>query len=145
VRVVALLAFAALVLAAGCGGGAGGGSEDFAKQANAICTDVESQIDEIDTPTTLDELADSTEEVQVIFEGGLDDMRQLEPPSEFQDEFDEFISLNEEKLAALGDLADAARAGDVAKVEQITDEGVKTEARSDKLARGFGAPACADD
>ena len=140
------------VMLAGCGGGDGDGgnggtltSEELATQANAICADTEEQIDAIDTPQTLDELADSTEQVQSIFEEGLDDMRQLEPPADLQDEFDEFISVNEDQVVLLGDLADAARAGDEAKVAQISEDGEQSETRSDELARGFGADQCADD
>src|SRR5262245_56624865 len=145
---------AVVILAGGCGGGGDGGDggsggtltkDELAAQANAICADTEEQINALKTPTTLDDLADATEQVQGIFEDGLDDMRQPEPPADLQDEFDEFISVNEDQVVLLGDLADAARSGYEANVAQISDDGEESESRSDELARGFGAKECADD
>ena len=137
---------------AGCGGDGGDGgnggaltSDELAAQANAICADTEEQIDAIEAPQTLEQLADSTEQVQEIFDAGLADLRELEPPADLQADFDEFISVNEEQSARLGEVVEAARANDEERVAQIAEEGEQAETRSDELARAFGAEECADD
>ena len=95
---VAVLGIAAAFAAAGCGGDGGGGealsAEEFREQADAICNDFEAQLQEVEPPTSPDDIERFVDEAVPIIEDGTGELNSLQPPSEFQDEWDRVVEIN---------------------------------------------------
>ncbi|MGH3040897.1 MAG: hypothetical protein ACRDNG_04005 [Gaiellaceae bacterium] len=148
-RVVGLAALAAVALAAGCGGGGDGGgggerltAEEFVQQADAICEDTNQQLDELNEPENVDDLAALAAEAVSINEQSVDALRELNPPEELQGQFDRALELLDQQNALGRELVTAAEDGDQAKIQEIVAQGepLQTEARG--IAGELGLTKC---
>jgi hypothetical protein len=150
---VTCVAALALGLVAGCGGGGDSGGSggdrlsqsEFVSQANAICKDVNDRIDAVDAPTSVADLAEPTQKVKDIYDDGISKMQDINPPASAEDDFNEFIDISQQQSDRLSQIVDAAKAGDAAKVTQITNEGSTADKRSDTLATKMGLDECASN
>ncbi len=100
---------AAALLAAGCGGDDGPTREEFTREANAICKRHTAKIEEaaskvlgggqLPNPREFGKLARGTiiPEVKQQFE----ELREVEPPEDLEDEYSEFLDTGEETVAKL--------------------------------------------
>src|SRR5712692_9833331 len=82
-RRAVLLGFCTAVVAAGCGGGAGGkvlSHDEFVKQANAICTDYNNRIAALGTPQGLGDLVAFAQKGSAIAAEDVDKFAKLKPP-----------------------------------------------------------------
>jgi hypothetical protein len=153
VRGGAVAMLCAAALAAGCGGGGDGGdgggerltAEEFVQQADAICEDTNQQLDELDEPANVDELAALAAEAVSINEQSVDALRELNPPEELQEPFDRALELLDQQNALGRELVTAAEEGDQARIQEIVAEGepLQTEARA--LAGELGLTECGSD
>jgi hypothetical protein len=149
------LAAAALVLsgsllAAGCGGDGGGGNgelsaEEFRQQADAICADFEQRLDEVEPPTSPDDIQRFVNEAVPIIEEGTGRLNDLDPPDEFQDEWDRVVEINEENLATIRSVRDALEDNDIAEAQRLIQEAGGNEEEADQLARDIGLTECGQD
>ena len=136
------LALGAL-LGAGCGGGDSGLSrEELISQADAICAEYEQRTEELEQPQDLDDVEQFVGETRTLIQEGIDELRELEPPEELADDYNEWISQNEENLRLLEDLEAAAAAGDQAEVQELLTEAQEAGARADRLAGDMGFEEC---
>ena len=134
-----------LVLAA-CGGGDGGLTrEELVSQADAICVEFERKIDELEEPQSIEALATFAREARPIFEDGLDELRELEPPEDLQVTYDRWVATGDETAKLFGELGRAAADRDQAEVRRILEQTGELDARSDRLARRIGLRECAND
>ena len=146
-----LLGLLALALAAaGCGGdGDGGGGDrltkaEYAAQANEICADFNAKIEDLRTPENMEQLADFTEKAIPIFEDGIADLRELNPPEELQATVDSWLASADAALERIRRVLEAAQDGDEAAVGRLSQEAEAAERGSDALARQIGANTCAE-
>lgn len=139
----------AAALIAGCGGGSDSPSADeFRERADAICADANREIDELTEPTSAD-----TDEVLPFLTSGLtiqqsqiDELRDLEPPSDLEGTWNEAIDLLEQRQALIQEAADRIAAGesaaqvlgDDAEIERLQEE-------SRQKARDLGLTVCGSE
>jgi hypothetical protein len=146
-------------LAAGCGDddettdatGASGASgfsgtalteEEFVDQGNAICADVNSQIEALQAPSNdLQSVAAYADEGLAIVEPALDQFRALVPPEDIQDDWDAYLDSAEEQIDLTKQLQVAAEAGDTQEAQSILQD--LNELDNNGQARELGLTECA--
>ena len=147
-RLAALAAFSAAVLAA-CGGGDGSGErlseEEFREQANAICADYNEQIADLGTPTSPADIPDYVERGIPIIEEGIAKLRELNPPEELADDYDRMLDETEKAIPAARQLSEAAADQDAEAVQEAISLGQEADAESDRVARELGLDECASE
>ncbi|HEX5467513.1 MAG TPA: hypothetical protein VFW80_00540 [Gaiellaceae bacterium] len=143
-RVAAALVGILGLLVAACGGGGGErlSKAEFTTQANAICGKYEKQLKALDAPTSLEEVPDLVDKALAILNKEVDEISDLNPPEELEDQFDALIEQTNNTKAAADDLADAAKANDEDAVQQALDEGNAASTRADQIAGQLGLDAC---
>lgn len=146
VGVVAVVCGAAALTAAGCGGGDDRLSRDeLASRADAICAKYEKELDKLAEPQSIDEVTQLATDAKPIVEDGVDELDDLQPPEELEDEYDRWIAMNRDSVAAIDDLREAAADGDEARVQQVVREAEEKESEADDLAKEIGLDECAND
>ena len=145
-RAWALGIVATLLVAAGCGGGGGDrlSEAELREQGNAICAKYQEQIDALETPSAVEDIPGYVEEAAPIVEREIDELKELDPPEDVQETFDEMIAEAEKTVQAGRDLGEAAEANDAAAIEQTLDEGNAASARADEHATELGLTNCVD-
>lgn len=140
-RLVAALATAAAL--AGCAGGEDErlSREEFVEQATAICARAEERIEELEEPESVAELGDYASEAAEITEAAVADLRGLAPPEELEPGFRRYLESGDEVVALLGELEEAAQAGDEAEARRVAAEIAETASVQD-AARAAGIPGC---
>ncbi|HEY3070265.1 MAG TPA: hypothetical protein VGJ34_08110 [Gaiellaceae bacterium] len=143
-----LLAVSGLALAA-CGGGGGGGARgesltpaEFRQQADAICAEFEGKLNDLGSPSSVDELAEFVDKAVPIIEEGNDRLQALEPPDELADDWNKAMALQDKNLDLTHDLQDAIHASDDAKMQELVAKLDASDAESTRLARKIGLENC---
>jgi hypothetical protein len=137
-----MFVLAVLVLAAGCGGDDRLSREEFVSEAEAICEDFDQRVNEVDEPESADDVERYVNEVRPVVEDGLNELKGLEPPEEFEEQWNELVAKNDESLEAFDDLAEAAVSGDEDRLEEITEEASRRDEESDRIAQDLGLEKC---
>ena len=154
IRLIAAAAVASLAIA-GCGGGDDGESNaglsysELGTEMNKICTEydpkVDAATDKLQGKATED--AAVFDEIVPIIEEGTGKFKALDPPSELQADFDNFISLADQTVALIKKAQTAAKSGDqqeyVTVAKEIRDSPL--DEQSDEAASKLGAAECIDD
>jgi hypothetical protein len=141
---VALAAF----FTAGCGGDGGNGeltAEEFRQQADAICAEFESKLDAVDQPSSPDDLKRFVDEAVPIIEEGTQELNDLDPPEEFQDEWTRVVAINEENLEVIRNVQTALEDDDVEEAQRLIEEAGGNEEEADRLTREIGLTKCGQD
>jgi hypothetical protein len=141
---LSLAAGAAALLVAGCGGEERLSQAEFQEQGNAICAKYDKQIEEIGTPTSVEEVPAYVNKVLPIVERQIEDMKELNPPEEDQETYDKMIAEAEKTVDAGRDLGEAAEANDDAAIEKALNEGNAASDRADEHATELGLTDCVD-
>jgi hypothetical protein len=144
-----LLAVFGLALAA-CGGGGGNGSaggetltpDEFRQQADAVCAKFEAKLNDLGSPSSLDDLADFVDKAVPIIEEGNNELQNLKPPDELADDWNKAMAIQDKNLELTHDLQDAIHANDDAKVQDIVAELDASDAESTRIARSIGLENC---
>jgi hypothetical protein len=135
-------------LVAGCGGDGGGGelsAEEFRQQADAICEDFEGRLDDVEAPSSPDDIQRFVNEAVPIIEDGTGELNSLDPPAEFQDEWDRITEINEENLDTIRAVRDALDNDDLEEATRLMQEAGGNEEEADRLAREIGLTKCGQD
>jgi hypothetical protein len=160
---LALLALAAAtaLAVAGCGGdddttdtsgtsGATGASgapltqDEFVSQGNAVCSDVNDQLNAMQAPSNdLDSIAQFASDGLAIIEPALAEFQGMTPPADLQSTWDEYLSNAEDQVELTKQLQTAAEAGDAQEVNSLLPQIQKLD--SDALDRELGLDVCAED
>ena len=145
----AALLSCALALGA-CGGVS---KEDYAKNLDEVCTDIEKKTEEIGRAEVSNpsELSAQLNDIRAAIQGGIERMKDLErPDGEDGETAEEYVTkleqtLNQEVLPALDELEQAVLAKDQAKIRAAATrlQGVDEE-ETDRLAQDLGANDCAE-
>jgi len=133
-----------VLLAAGCGGGSSVrlSKTEFQSQANAICAKYQKQLNALGSPTSLDEIPDLVDKALAILNKEIDEIADLNPPEEFQDQFDSMLAASDKTKQAADDLSSAAKAGDQAAVQKALEEGNAASSQADQIAGELGLNSC---
>jgi hypothetical protein len=137
-----VIVFAVLVLLAGCGGDDRLSSEEFVSEAEALCEEFDQRVNEVDEPQDADDVERYVNQVRPVVEEGLNDLRALQPPEEFEEQWDELMAANDAGLEALDDLAQAGANGDEARVQEIIEDASRRDGESDRIAQELGLQKC---
>lgn len=150
-RTAAVLAGLTLVAAA-CGGGDEPSKADFAKEANAVCADLEKSLDGLSqsNPNSADELASTVDKLQKEVDDGINRLQEVEQPSgDAGDDAKAFVDalskqVDEEIQPAFDDMKKAAQEEDQKLLGDALKQlqGVDSE-KTNELARKAGADGCA--
>jgi hypothetical protein len=138
-------ALALALAAAGCGGGGSKtlSKEEYGSQLNQICKDYNARVTEIGQPANVAELGTKGPQLLDEFSGAISKGEKLKAPDELKATSDEFISKSKELESTLGQLVDAAKANDAAKIQEIGQKADALGKETDDLGTKLGAPACA--
>ncbi len=133
---------------AGCGGGDGGdrlSRDEFVAQASEICNRFETRIEAIPAPRATAEVPEYVDKARPAFEEGLEDLRELNPPEDLQDRYDDLLATGDTTLDRFDELRNAAEDGDEAEVNRIVEQVEREDEESDRIARELGLAACAEE
>ncbi len=141
------------LLVAGCGGDDGPTRQEFAADANKVCTDIERQSEQLGEaqPDSVAEIGRFADRAEKTVQDGVSRLEKIERPSgddgkkakEFVDALKSDVE--RELVPALRDLKTAANEKDAKGLRSAAAELQKIDtSRSDKLAKDLGATACAE-
>ena len=142
----AVLSAAILALAlAGCGGGGGGrlSKDDYAKQADAICSKYNRKIQALGTPKTLADIGGFADRALKVTRQGNAELSGLKPPKNEDQTAKEWIAQNELVAKAVADLRDAAKKNDKPAIQAALKRGQRANKSANGLARDLGLRVCA--
>jgi hypothetical protein len=141
-----VVASALLLVAAACGGDDDRLSrEELIEQGDAICADYEARIDAVGEPTNADDIERYVDEVKPIVEEGTNELDNLAPPEDLEDEYDEWIALTRTGVGSLDELKAAAAEGDEQRIQEIVQGLDDDEAEADRIAQGIGFQECGEE
>lgn len=148
-RLFAVAAVAGAVFA-GCGGGddnQGLSYSEFGDKADEICAKSNAEIKPLSEQLTGKAKNDGPviEEIVAKQEPAVDEFRELDPPEELQANFDRFVELSDEQVAAASAASEAANSGDQAAYEAALKELQPLDGQSDIEASKLGAAECVGD
>ena len=143
-RRLLLLSVIAATLVAGCGGGSSKLSHDeFVKKANAICGDYNSKTAKLGTPNSFDTVVTYAQQLQSIAKDAVGKFKKLNPPDDERANWQAFAKTGDELIAAAGQLEQAGKDQDTAKLQQLLSEAQARSAESHRIGAKMGTPACA--
>jgi hypothetical protein len=129
-----------LLLAAGCGGGLS--KSQLVSKGDAICTRVNKQVAKQPDPKSGKDLARVANAVVKISDPAIKDMEALDPPGNLKDEFGKFVDSLKRQRDLTKQLADAAGAGDTAKVQKIGTQARTAQTSYRRYATKIGFKVC---
>ena len=160
-RALLVLVLTVPAFAAACGGGDGGGGErlssaELVEQANRICADYDQRVENIqakyagritgfEDEKSLDALEEFAAESRSEVAEGLEKLRELEPPEDVEERYDEWLATGDETLERIEELEEAAAGGDSGEVAKVIQQAGESERESDRLAAELGLTECAND
>ena len=143
----AVLVAATAVVAAGCGGGGGGGDKQltkaaYAAKADAVCAAAQKKGAGIDLSST-DKIAANGDKARKVLDDLANDIDDLQPPDALKDSASSFVTGLKKEASDFGDITQAAKDGDQAKIKQIQGKLRSESAATSEDARFLGATGCA--
>lgn len=140
-----LVLLCAAATLAGCGGSDRLAKDELVTQADAICAKYEKELDRLVEPQNLGEFADFTAEAVSITRAGNQELSDLEPPEELENDYDRWLELNDEVVDRAEEMGEAARDGDAEAVQAKAREIAQSERRADEVGTRIGLEECAND
>jgi hypothetical protein len=144
---IGLVTSTALTVGAGCGGDGGDrlSREELVSEADAICAEYEAELGALAEPKSLADFERLVQDAKPIVENGIESLQALNPPEDLEDEFEEWISRNEENVAAIEDLQEAVADRDEPRIQETVRQIDENEQEADELAAEIGLEDCASD
>jgi hypothetical protein len=145
-RLAVGLALAAAI-AAGCGGGGDErlSTDEFRQRANGICERYDAKIAAIGDPASPEEIPGFMEKTIPLIRQGLAELRALNPPEEFEQDYERMLAVTERAIPAAEQLADAAEKQDAEAVQDALQAGEAADKESDRIALQLGLDKCATE
>ena len=135
-------AAAVLLLAflAGCGGG--NSREAFVEDAAAVCRKSNERVKALGTPESFTDTLLYARRAEDAVGDEIDELRELTPPAEAEEDFNEYLATLEDRRRQLELLADAADRNNMADIQGIGSELDTLTAKARTQARRAGLTAC---
>jgi len=138
-----VLVASATVVAAGCGGGGNKLTKaQYVAKADAACAAAQSEGKGLDLSTT-DKIAANGDRAKQIFDELANKIDNLQPPDEIKTQAQSFVDGLKQEATQFGDMTQAAKDGDAAKVRQIQEKLASESSATSEDARFVGATGCA--
>jgi hypothetical protein len=138
----------AAILIAGCGGGSDSlSAEELRSQADAICAAADEATAAIPEPTSNEDILPFLIATRDAQTGAVAELKELDPPSELEADWDRAIALQDEQLETINEAITRIEAGEDAEAV-ITDLSPGLERRDnelDALADDLGLTVCGAD
>jgi hypothetical protein len=124
----------ALTVAAGCGGGDDSSTEDFVADANRICREGATKIQEVTREQQAaagdldslekqrDAVASTLERTAEAYAPYMERLRALDPPSDLDESWTSFLDGVQRAFDLIPDLADATRTADQKRLTELSEE-----------------------
>ena len=144
----ATVSLAGAFLAAGCGGDGDGdtlSAEEFQQRADEICEEFEAKLNDVEPPTSPDDIQRFVNEAVPIIEDGTNELDSLEPPAEFRDEWTRISEINSENLDTIRAVRDALEDENLEEATRLMEDAGGNEEEADRLARDIGLTKCGQD
>ena len=128
-----------------CGGGGDTTPPDqFQAEANQVCKDAQQQFDRIlrANPRTADQAEKQAAALADVSQQALDNLRQIDPPSEVQDTYNRYLDSREAAIGYINDAKDAAADHDGTAYAQAKRKTATTQPQRRKLALASGLKSC---
>jgi hypothetical protein len=135
---------AAVLVAAGCGGGGERLSRaDYAKKADAICAKYNGKLAALPRPKDQTELVSFVDKAVPLVDDASSQLAELKGPKDQEHTADAWNKANADIVTALEKLRAGAKAKDEAKMQAALKDGNTANSRANNLARTLGMNACA--
>lgn len=145
VKRAALLLLIATALT-GCGGDGDSGErltrEEYASQADAICTKYNDQVRSLQNPSNIEELAEASDKTLPILDDAIGQLRDLRPPESDEATADEWLDQVELLKQDLEEIRDRAQDNDLPGVQAAVPSAQEHNDRSNQLATQLGMSVC---
>jgi len=138
---IALVASAALIGVAGCGGG-GSSSADFASKADAICKDATDKGNALTQPTSTADLKPFLDKSVPIYEDAINQIKGLTPPDSDKTGYDAWVKTLDAQLANIKQAQSQVGSDPNAAVATVKS-GAALNTKADQQARSIGLTECA--
>ncbi len=145
---VSLIGLASLLaaLSTGCGGDQTLTKEQYGSKLSAACEDFVAKEKRIGEPQSFDDLVEKGPRIVAAFDKTiLKQARDLKAPDEIADQAHRMAQLAQQQHDVLSGLAEAAKAGDFARVTELASKNNEVNEKASSVARELGAKACAGD
>ena len=139
-RVHAAAGLSLLVLVAACGGGLT--KSQLVAKGDAICKRINTRMAKEPDPTTTADLQRLAKRTVELSDPAIDDMEALEPPSELESEFENFLASLKRQRNLTQKIGQAAAAGDTAEVQQIGADAQNAQEEYRRLTGKIGFKQC---
>ena len=130
-----------LLLVTGCGGG-GLSKEELVAKGDAICKRVNTRMAKEPDPKTAADLERLAKRTVEISDPAIKDMEKLEPPSELESDFENFLASLKRQRNLTKKIGEAAAEGDTAKVQQIGADAQSAQEEYRRLTGKIGFKQC---
>ena len=146
--VLAVLATATTFALAACGSDDEDDGDDFVSEADAVCIDQASQLRDLalereGPPLDAKTAAAAYEENVPVLEQSQADLEAIEPPSDQSDNWDEYLSLRQERIDMSQQVIDAVASGDTEAADEIAPKISPIVDEYEGIAEEMGLQACA--
>ncbi len=142
----AVLVTATAFVAAGCGGGGGGDKQlskaAYAAKADAACAAAQKKGSGLDLSST-EKIAANGDKAKNVLDDLANDIDDLQPPDALKDSANSFVTGLKKEASDFGDMTQAAKDGNAAKVKDIQGRLQSESAATSEDARFVGATGCA--
>ncbi len=135
---------ATLLVAAGCGGGGDKPltKAEYAKQADAICTDTKAKQRKLGTPNSAADIAKLADKTKPIIKDEIKRLRALAPPDSLKDTSTSAYDLLDRQIPLIDQLGAAAKANDTKKLQAIVTDATKLSGQATAKAKALGLKVC---
>ena len=140
-RTHAALAVLPLVALTGCGGG-GLSKKELVAKGDAICKRVNTRMAKEPDPKTAADLERLAKRTVAISDPAIKDMEALEPPSELESDFENFLASLKRQRNRTKKIGEAAAEGDTAKVQQIGADAQSAQQEYRRITGKIGFKQC---
>jgi hypothetical protein len=131
-----------VLVLAGCGGGES--RENYVDDATAICVQMTQRIKDLGVPESFTDTQLYSRRAKDAVGDGIRDLRELDPPSEYEDGYERYLATLEARRRQLDLLTTAADENSMAAIQEAGSELDVLNAKGRQDARRAGIGGCED-
>ena len=116
--------------------------EEYASQADAICKRYNEQVEELQRPANIEELAEAADKSLPLLDDAIDELRDLRPPESEEQTAEQWLAQLDLLREDLEEIRDRAEDNDEAGLRAIIPRAEQHNARNNQLATQLGMSVC---